>query len=201
MAIPIAVLSLITFYLVYRSMQERKAARVNSAAVTSSPLASSVTSEDVKKYGLNIYNDLFNVVNPVENFTSTSGVRGIRNNNPGNIRLGANWQGMREEQTDGAFVQFVEPKYGIRAMARIIDNYKKRGVTTVEQIISTWAPPIENNTQSYVRSVAQKTGWPSFYEPEKSRGDYLPLIKAIIFHENGQQPYSDATINTGIGMA
>ncbi len=132
---------------------------------------------------------------------STSGKRGIRNNNPGNIRLGANWQGMREVQDDGAFVQFVDAKYGIRAMTRILDNYKKRGVKTVEQIINTWAPPVENNTQSYVNSVMKKTGWPSFYIPEKSRGDYLPLIKAIIFHENGEQPYSDLTIVEGIGMA
>ena len=32
--------------------------------------------------------------------------RGIRNNNPGNIRLGDNWQGMKESQSDKSFVQF-----------------------------------------------------------------------------------------------
>ena len=133
---------------------------------------------------------------------STSGVRGIRNNNPGNIRLSNDkWQGLRAEQTDSAFFQFVDPVYGIRAMARIIDNYKKRGINTLAQIISTWAPSIENNTQSYINHVANKTGWPTVYIPEKSKGDYLPLIKAIILHENGEQPYSDALINEGIGLS
>mgnify|MGYP003533551919 FL=1 len=42
--------------------------------------------------------------------------RGIRNNNPLNIRLSADkWQGMREEQTDKAFVQFKSMAYGYRA--------------------------------------------------------------------------------------
>jgi len=42
--------------------------------------------------------------------------RGFRNKNPGNIRKGIDWQGMRPNQTDSAFVQFIDPVYGIRAM-------------------------------------------------------------------------------------
>lgn len=128
--------------------------------------------------------------------------RGLRNNNPGNIRRSDdNWQGLAPEQTDSAFFQFVDAKYGIRAMARIIDNYKKRGIITIEQIVSTWAPPTENNTHSYINSVLKQTGWPSGWVPVKEEGDYLPLIKAIIKHENGLNPYSDATIKEGIALA
>ncbi len=130
-----------------------------------------------------------------------SNARGIRNNNPGNIRHGDQWQGMRDNQTDEAYVQFKSVKYGIRAMARIIDNYKKRGVLTVEQIIATWAPPFENNTDSYIKSVRSKTGWPSGWIPVKEEGDYLPLIKAIIHHENGLNPYPDFVIKEGIALA
>lgn len=128
--------------------------------------------------------------------------RGLRNNNPGNIRRSNDpWQGLSPTQTDSAFFQFVDAKYGIRAMTRIIDNYKKRGLVTVEQIISTWAPPVENNTNSYINSVLKQTGWPSGWVPVKHEGDYLGLIKAIIKHENGLNPYSDAEINEGIRLA
>ena len=129
--------------------------------------------------------------------------RGLRNNNPGNIELGDPWQGRvpEKEQTDTRFVQFVHAKWGIRAMARIIDNYRKRGVLSVDQIISTWAPPTENNTAAYISSVYKSTGWPSGYLPVKEEGDYVALIKAIIKHENGINPYSDELIKEGISMA
>ena len=128
--------------------------------------------------------------------------RGIRNNNPGNIRRSAdNWQGLRENQTDESFFQFTDAKYGIRAMTRIIDNYKKRGILSVDQIINTWAPPVENNTNAYLDHVLTQTGWSSGWIPVKEEGDYPALIKAIIKHENGVQPYSDETIKAGIALA
>lgn len=128
--------------------------------------------------------------------------RGLRNNNPGNIRRSNDsWVGLASEQTDLAFFQFTDPKYGIRAMARIIDNYKKRGIVTVEQIVATWAPTNENDTNAYIDSVYKQTGWPRPTVPVKSEGDYLALIKAIIKHENGLNPYSDETIKAGIAMA
>jgi hypothetical protein len=127
--------------------------------------------------------------------------RGLRNNNPGNIRLGDNWVGMRKNQTDDSFVQFDDPKYGIRAMARILDNYAKRGVNTVEEIISTWSPPSENETQSYIESVLISTNWAPGHLVKKEQGDYIPLIKAIIKHENGINPYSDSTVAEGIRLA
>lgn len=133
---------------------------------------------------------------------STSGKRGIRNNNPGNIRItGDNWQGLLPQQNDPSFFQFTHAKYGIRAMAKILSNYQAQGVGTIAQIISRWAPATENNTQSYINHVSQLTGWPSFYTPSKAAGDYLPLIKAIIKHENGEQPYSDALIKEAIAIS
>ena len=50
--------------------------------------------------------------------------RGIRNNNPGNIRHGGSkWQGMSETQTDDEYIQFDDPVYGIRALAKLLKNY------------------------------------------------------------------------------
>lgn len=53
--------------------------------------------------------------------------RGIRNNNPGNIRWGENWQGLKKDgkERDSSFCVFESPEYGIRALAKILINYKK----------------------------------------------------------------------------
>ena len=49
--------------------------------------------------------------------------RGIRNNNPLNIRRSAdNWQGAREEQTDQSFVQFKSMAYGYRAAWKTLQS-------------------------------------------------------------------------------
>lgn len=47
--------------------------------------------------------------------------RGLRNNNPGNIRTTKDkWQGLREKQTDKDFFQFTEMKWGYRALIRTL---------------------------------------------------------------------------------
>jgi hypothetical protein len=128
---------------------------------------------------------------------STAKPRGIRNNNPLNIRTGDNWQGAIGD--DGEFVQFEVVTMGIRAAARILKNYRdKYGLNTVSGIISRWAPPSENDTQSYIASVAGKVGVEA-NEP-LSEVDYTRLISAMIYHENGQQPYSVDEIQQGFEM-
>lgn len=79
--------------------------------------------------------------------------RGIRNNNPLNIRLGDNWQGLCKEQTDKAFCQFVSMEYGLRAAFIILFNYLRKKVDTPDKIIKRWAPPTENKTESYIGFV------------------------------------------------
>lgn len=126
---------------------------------------------------------------------STSGVRGLRNNNPGNIRKSADkWQGLRAEQTDSAFFQFTEPKYGVRALGKILLNYRaKYGLATVRDIINRWAPPVENNTASYVSQVSRALNVQADATIDVSAR--LPeLTAAIIVHENGTNPYTAAQI-------
>ena len=85
--------------------------------------------------------------------------RGIRNNNPLNIRRSStHWQGARKEQTDKSFVQFESMAYGYRAAWKILQTYYERfcmegKAYTVRNIISRWAPPTENDTESYIKSV------------------------------------------------
>ena len=89
--------------------------------------------------------------------------RGMRNNNPLNIRHSASrWQGARVEQTDGSFVQFVSMAYGYRAAWKVLESYWKhfkrgRLPFTVGNIIHRWAPPSENHTDAYVRTVLKLT--------------------------------------------
>ena len=90
--------------------------------------------------------------------------RGIRNNNPLNIRHSADqWQGASEEQKDKSFVQFKSMAYGYRAAWRILQTYYERFAHqsrgfTVRNIISRWAPPRENDTEAYIRTVLHITG-------------------------------------------
>jgi hypothetical protein len=81
--------------------------------------------------------------------------RGIRNNNPLNIRVGNNWRGERKPNTDGAFEQFQTMQYGYRAAFKLLKTYMgKYRCHTIRQIIHKWAPPKENDTNAYVRRVA-----------------------------------------------
>ena len=85
--------------------------------------------------------------------------RGIRNNNPLNIRHSADqWQGAREEQKDKSFVQFKSMAYGYRAAWKTLQSYYNRfsmqsRAFTIKNIIGRWAPPKENDTEAYIRSV------------------------------------------------
>lgn len=130
--------------------------------------------------------------------------RGIRNHNPGNLRRSADpWQGLAAEQSDAEFFQFTSVKWGIRALARTLIAYQDRvGLKTIKQMIGRWAPPNENDTGAYVRSVAASVGVGA--DDEIDVHDYAilrPLTLAIIRHENGQQPYTDAEIDAGLVLA
>ena len=95
--------------------------------------------------------------------TKTKLPRGLRNNNPLNIRHSASrWQGARVEQTDKAFVQFISMTMGYRAAWRILETYYKHFEAqhkpfTPRNIIYRWAPPSENDSEAYLRRVCQIT--------------------------------------------
>ena len=81
--------------------------------------------------------------------------RGIRNNNPLNIRRGTNWIGLSITQNDPSFCQFDSMTYGLRAGLIIIRTYMQRyRLNTIHGIVSRWAPPKENNTDTYIKSVS-----------------------------------------------
>ena len=127
--------------------------------------------------------------------------RGIRNNNPGNIRrTQIAWRG-EVPGADKDFETFSSPEYGIRAMGKLLQNYGDEGINTITKIINRYAPTNENDTGAYVRAVAKTTG----LLPDQALTLTDPviltaLVKAIIVHENGSNPYSDSTISRGLSM-
>ncbi len=130
-----------------------------------------------------------------------SNIRGIRNNNPANIERGSDqWQGMSSDQSsDARFIVFESPEYGVRAMVKILSTYKNRGVETMGDIIAAWAPPVENDTASYIQSVENQTG---IAAGDVINHDNMPeFIAAVILHENGFNPYSESLIEKGISLA
>ncbi len=133
--------------------------------------------------------------------------RGIRLNNPGNIKESpgdkTQWQGERATDDDPVFEEFVSPEAGIRALARILLGYQRRhGLNTVTGIITRWAPGCENDTGSYISHVASRLGVTPDQAIDLTKADTMVgLVEAIIRHENGQQPYTREVILAGVGMA
>lgn len=85
--------------------------------------------------------------------------RGFRNNNPLNIRIGNSWIGEVTNPTDTQFEQFTEMVYGLRAGFVLIRRYMERyHLRTIREIVSRWAPPIENYTENYIEQVCSLTG-------------------------------------------
>ena len=130
--------------------------------------------------------------------------RGIRNNNPGNLRKTKDpWQGLAETQTDKDFFVFKNPTYGIRALARTLIKYQdKHGLRTIRQIINRWAPSAENDTVAYIRGVVMATEFGADVELDMHKYAHLKaMTKAIILFENGAQPYTGAQIDKALVLA
>ena len=89
--------------------------------------------------------------------------RGIRNNNPLNIRRTDKdqWKGLSKTQSDLSFCQFETLEWGWRAAFYLLTRtyYHKYRLYTIRGIISRWAPPQDNNdTAAYIANVSRLTG-------------------------------------------
>lgn len=135
--------------------------------------------------------------------------RGIRGNNPLNIRFNARntWLGRvpPAENTDPGktFEQFESPVMGLRAGVKLILRHQeKRGANTIAKLIQIWAPPNENNTLLYADKVASHAG--------KDRDEIVdfrdyktiyPVLEAMISVENGNMPYKPWELNEALLLA
>jgi hypothetical protein len=106
---------------------------------------------------------------------------------------------MSVNQLDPRFITFVRPEWGIRAIARILLGDWREGQNTIASLIEEWAPPHENDTKSYIKAAA-KACQADPYRPCNVPKLLLPLIVAIIKHENGIQPYPRHVVQLGIDL-
>ena len=132
--------------------------------------------------------------------------RGIRNNNPLNIRRGKDqWQGLRAQQTDAQFCQFESLEYGWRAAFYLLTRtyYHKYRLYTIRMIINKWAPPNENQTSKYIENVCRLTGIgpddpigiPSD-QPER----WMMVGRAMAIQECGMEGLDDFAMLRGWGL-
>lgn len=134
--------------------------------------------------------------------------RGYMNNNPGNIdKTFADLE--RTKQTfwkgeivgkDKRFKSFVDMPHGYRAIFVLLHTYMKLGKNTIQKMIDTYAPPIENNTSGYVTVVEQKSGKNRTTILTETDVPTLKLIVAAISRvENGTEPDMNL-INEGYNL-
>lgn len=115
--------------------------------------------------------------------------RGLRNNNPGNLRLSKDkWKGLREKQEDKSFFQFVSIEWGYRALIITLQNYRrKHGCQSIRDFIKRYAPDVENNTEAYINTVCSKMGKKDDWCPNiDDEVTMIMFASAISYVENGQ---------------
>jgi hypothetical protein len=126
--------------------------------------------------------------------------RGVRNNNPLNIRHepGTVWIGQAEEQTDPDFVQFRDPVFGVRAGAIILREYKLRdNIDTIAEAIHRWSA---TDQAAYTANVAADChiSPTALIDLEQ----YLPvMIPAMIKQECSGYEYPEMVITNGIALS
>ena len=129
--------------------------------------------------------------------------RGIRNNNPLNIRRSKDqWKGMSKTQNDRSFCQFETLEYGWRAAFKLLTRtyYHTYRLFTIRMIISRWAPANENNTKAYIANVSKLTGIDPDEPigiPSESPGRWMKLGRAMAIQENGTDSIDDFALLTG----
>lgn len=107
----------------------------------------------------------------------------VRNNNPGNMR-----------GPDGNFQQFDTPDAGMQAMQKdlalkisgqspaMAAKFGQGYQPTLSNVISTWAPENENDTQDYIDSVAKQTG----LAPDTVlTADHIPALQQAMIKQEG----------------
>ena len=114
---------------------------------------------------------------------------GMRNNNPLNIRRGKTpWKGEilpLKGAGGSAFCKFETIEWGLRAAYCILRTYRnKYKAVCIEDIITRWAPPTENDTRRYICDCCRLTGFGG--KERLAEKDWPQLVKAMARIECGE---------------
>ena len=118
-----------------------------------------------------------------------STIRGLRNNNPGNIiKSNSPWKGKvpHSLNTDSRFEQFEQVEYGLRALMRNARTLVQRGHNTISKLVTKWAPPVENDTQKYINFVCKSMGVSPTQKITLDKDFYIQFAKFVTFKECGK---------------
>lgn len=134
--------------------------------------------------------------------TGSTNPRGIRNNNPGNLRYSDrnDWQGQTGKDPD--FSIFEDPIYGIRAMARTVSNKQgNNGYITLNDLLNAYASPSVDDINSYIKAVSKLSGFaPDERINLRDANTLFKVIAPMIQVENGYNPYSIDQMMHGIDL-
>ena len=132
--------------------------------------------------------------------------RGIRNNNPLNIRRTGKdqWKGLSKTQCDRSFCQFETLEWGWRAAFYLLTRtyYHKYRLYTIRAIVNRWAPKADHNdTAAYIANVSRLTGIAPDAPlgiPSEQPARWMMLGAAMAIQENGliKREQSDARISS-----
>ncbi len=150
----------------------------------------------MKRENILVWSLVFALLSPVESVAGKYNMAafplGIRLSNPGNIKRdnSTHWEGMTRLQDDKKYIRFDNAYSGLRAVAKLIINYKRLyNLDTLTQIINRYAPPSENQTRLYIEDVSIRSG---FFPNEplnlENPNVLVPIMQSIIVHENGIAP-------------
>lgn len=115
--------------------------------------------------------------------------RGLRNNNPGNIRRNSDVFQGEKTSSDREFKQFKSMAYGYRAIFKILSNYYRNyKLDTIRKMIGRWAPENENDTDSYIKAVSDYAGIPAD-DPINinDREQMIRIVAGMSKVENGRE--------------
>ena len=114
--------------------------------------------------------------------------RGEKNNNYLNIRKSADiFIGEIIPSKDSASKQFIAAEYGYRAAFKILATYHNKGKDTIEKIVTTWAPPSENDTPAYIANVSQRSGINKMKKLNiNDKESYVKIAQAMSISEIGK---------------
>lgn len=149
-------------------------------------------------------------LHPGQKRPDVSTTRGIRNNNPGNIKYGAFARSLGATgQDSGGFAIFPDAQSGLNAIAANLRSYGRKGFNTPSSIAHRWST---TDQDAYTARLASMFGG----DASKSLNMDDPAVinalrNGIILQENGSNPYaagmlggatpgSAGTATAGIGI-
>lgn len=120
--------------------------------------------------------------------------RGIRNNNPGNLRA---WG---DTPRINGYAHFGTPAAGLAAMVENLQAQQSvHGLDTIAGIIGKWAPPSENNTAAYIADIVKQTGFGANQHLDLTdKKTVAPLVSGIIKHEGNSTGYSKDMVDQAV---